>query len=281
MQVHVLSSNTHLNLVATHGDGHCEVSISRTPPNPNQVGRGEMDPVHVISALRSLATSIETDPGFGIAPKVGSGPHTALMRVGVADAFPRFHMDFKALSWKVREMDPAAAEMFAVENSVMGCLFDLHLKGLGCEITTPLPIPLAEQLSAFLMDAVAGKHPGIVRLTIAAGTPPKVEAVPAVPAKDLAFNSSPGNNIIEAALLKDPKAETSALAMYAVAARDVSDFAEMLAEATRPAVEILYLMVTTPNDNQTEDNKELNSMIAARVARQVEELRGMKEAHEY
>lgn len=66
--------------------------------------------------------------------------------------------------------------------------------------------------------------------------------------------------------------ERRALGLYAVAARDVVDFLDMLTEpeTTIASLEVLKLMVETPNPNS--DNK-LNQLLAPIVMRRLEQMR--------
>ena len=57
-----------------------------------------------------------------------------------------------------------------------------------------------------------------------------------------------------------------AVALYAVLARDWSDFLDMCKEADAPTLETLHLMLTTPNERHDRATVELNRLGADLVA---------------
>lgn len=61
--------------------------------------------------------------------------------------------------------------------------------------------------------------------------------------------------------------ERRAIGLYAVAARDAGDFLEMLPESSVGAVRLLYEMLTKPNSEMSESDRELNALLAPIVGR--------------
>lgn len=68
--------------------------------------------------------------------------------------------------------------------------------------------------------------------------------------------------------------ERIALGLYAVAARDVTDFIDMVREEQSiDVLKILNEMLVTSNPNMSKDNKELNALVAPFVQRELEKRR--------
>jgi hypothetical protein len=65
-------------------------------------------------------------------------------------------------------------------------------------------------------------------------------------------------------------AEKHAIGLYAVGARDVGDFLDMLASADREVLQLLHDMLTFPGTTKT-DTK-LNELLAPMVARALEKV---------
>lgn len=64
--------------------------------------------------------------------------------------------------------------------------------------------------------------------------------------------------------------DSRAVGLYAVAARDVTDFFDMVREEeSNEVLKLLYEMLTTPNDNPNHD-QELNDLVAPFVKRELE-----------
>jgi hypothetical protein len=69
------------------------------------------------------------------------------------------------------------------------------------------------------------------------------------------------------------KAERTATGLYVVAARDASDFLEMLGEEQDPEVlGFLYQMFASWNPNMLEDHRKLNATLAPSVGRRLDKL---------
>lgn len=65
-----------------------------------------------------------------------------------------------------------------------------------------------------------------------------------------------------------------AVALYAMLARDVTDFIDELAVMPTSTLDTLHLMLTTPNDKHDHDTKELNAIGARLVERAIEKRKG-------
>lgn len=64
-------------------------------------------------------------------------------------------------------------------------------------------------------------------------------------------------------------ADREALAMYAVASRDVTDFIDMLDETTDGALQTLHNMMGHDNPTQSTEDRELNALCLPFVAHEI------------